>query len=46
MFQHHGLQTTFNELMCLLCIYDYYPFWGPFAEKTCFHEKEFLNEVF
>jgi hypothetical protein len=40
------VQTTYNEPMCLFCIYDYCPFWGPFAKKICFHKKEFSNEIF
>jgi hypothetical protein len=41
-----GVQTTYNEPMCLLYIADYCIFWGPFSQETRFLRKEFSNEMF
>ncbi len=48
MFFHTNkwVQMTYNKPMCLLCIYDYCPFWGHFSQKTCFLKEEFSNEMF
>ncbi len=40
------VQMTYKKPMCLLCIYDYCPFWGLFAKKTCFYKEKFSNEMF
>jgi hypothetical protein len=32
--------------MCLLCIEDYCPFWGPFSQKACFFKKGIFKWIF
>jgi len=48
---HIGIwvQMTFNKPMCLLCISDYYPFWGLLPKKHVFIKRSFeikYNETF